>query len=59
MLDVLMDMAGTANVLHQIHAIRFQGPMNALKHIERFTLIVYGIEGRDEVEECGLIPVRG
>ena len=52
--DVLVHVARAADVLHEIHAVGFQGPMNALEHVERLGLVVYRIEGSHEIERLGL-----
>ena len=53
MIDVLVDMARSLDVLHQVDTIAFEGAVNALQEVERLALIVHGIERRDEVERLG------
>src|SRR5918999_209095 len=50
MVNVLMHMARTFNVLHQIDAVGFEGSVNAFENTERFRLIMNGVEGADEIE---------
>src|SRR5262245_8713825 len=52
--DVLVHVARAADVLHEIHAVGFQSPMNALQHVERLGYVVYRIEGRHEIERLWL-----
>src|SRR5918999_1687672 len=54
MREVVVDVAGGPDVLHQVDAVALEGAMNALQDIERLGLIVNGIEGRDEVKSFGL-----
>lgn len=52
--DVLVHVAGAADVLHEIHAVGFQGLMDALEHVERLGLVVYRIKGHHEIERVWL-----
>jgi hypothetical protein len=54
MLDVLVNVARSADVLHQVHAVWLQRSANALEDVERPRLVVDRIKGRDEVEGFGL-----
>jgi hypothetical protein len=54
MLDVLVDVARSADVLHQVHAVWLQRSTYTLENVERPRLIVDRIKGRDEVEGFGL-----
>jgi hypothetical protein len=45
--------ARPADVLHQIHTLWLQRPINTLENIEWLGLIVNGVKGRDEIEGFG------
>ena len=50
MLDVLVDVTRTADVLHQEDPVAPQGRADRLEHLGGFRLVVDGIERGDEVE---------
>jgi hypothetical protein len=51
--DILVDVARSLDVLHQIHAVGLERLMNAFENAERSALIVDGVERRNEVELFG------
>ena len=53
MIDVLVDVARSFDVLHQVDAVACERAMNALQEVQRLALIVHGIERRDEVKRLG------
>ena len=50
MVEVLLDLAGAFDVLHEVDAVRLERPMDAFRHVEWARLVMKRIEGRDEVE---------
>src|SRR5690606_17717693 len=54
MLTVLVNMAGTADILHQVYPVRRQCAVDAPEHVERLGLVMHGVEGGDELERLGL-----
>ncbi len=47
---IAMDMAGTANVLHQESPLRLEGLRNVAKHGIGLCLIMNGVESSNQVE---------
>ena len=50
MFQVVVDMARSLDILHQIGAVSSQCLEYAFQHIERFGLVMNGVESCDEVE---------
>src|SRR5262245_51787039 len=48
--EVLVHPARGADVLHQVEAVRLERPVNSPQDLEGPALVVYGVEGRDQVE---------
>ena len=51
--DVVVDVARSFDVLHQVDAVSPERPGNALQDVQRLALIVHRIERGDEVERFG------
>lgn len=49
-LDVLVNVTGSTDVLHEVDAVRLQCPVNPAENVERFRLIVDRVERGDEAE---------
>ena len=54
MLQVLLQVAGRADILHQEGAAGFQCFVNAIEHTLGYGLIMYRVEGGDKVKAFGV-----
>jgi len=48
--NIFIDLARSLNVLHQVNAVGFQCTMNAFENVERFDLIMDGVESSDKIK---------
>lgn len=53
MFQVLLQVAGCADILHQEGATGFQGFVDTIEHTLGYGLIMYGVEGGDKVKAFG------